>query len=44
MLFFFKVRVNHEGLTEDELWDIWEKETEAALEGKAAGKVCPYTK
>jgi hypothetical protein len=30
MLYFFKVRVDHTGMSEDELWDLWEKETEAA--------------
>ena len=39
MLFFFKVRVDHTGMSEDELWDLWEKETEAAAGAKAGGKV-----
>jgi muconolactone delta-isomerase len=39
MLYFIKVRVDHGGMTEDELWDIWEKETEAAMGAKEAGKV-----
>ena len=39
MLFFFKVRVDHRGMSEDELWDLWEKETEAALGARAAGKI-----
>jgi muconolactone delta-isomerase len=39
MLFFVKIRVKTEGLSLDELWDIWEPETEAALGAKGAGKV-----
>ena len=39
MLFFVKVRVDPKELSLGELWDIWEKETEAALGAKAAGKV-----
>jgi muconolactone D-isomerase len=39
MLFFFKLSFDHKGMSEEELWDLWEKETEAALVAKAAGKV-----
>ena len=39
MLFFIKVRVDHTRLSENELWDLWEKEAEAALHAKAAGKI-----
>lgn len=39
MLFFVKVRVDHTGVSEEELWDLWEKEAEAALSAKAAGKI-----
>ena len=39
MLFYFKVRVDHSGLTEKELWDLWEKETEASIGGMEAGKI-----
>jgi muconolactone delta-isomerase len=39
MLFFFKVRIDHTGMSEEELWDLWETETEAAIGAKAAGKV-----
>ncbi len=39
MLFFLKVRVDPKELSLGQLWDIWEKETEAALGAKAAGKV-----
>jgi len=39
MLFFVKVRVDHTRISENELWDLWEKEAEAALGAKAAGKI-----
>jgi hypothetical protein len=39
MLFFVKVRVDTKDMSLDELWDIWEKEAEAALGAKEAGKV-----
>ena len=39
MLFFVKVRVEPKSLSLDELWDHWEKEAEAALAAKDAGKV-----
>jgi muconolactone delta-isomerase len=39
MLYFVNIRVKTEGLSLDELWDIWEPETEAALGAKGAGKV-----
>ncbi len=39
MLFFFKVRVTPKELTLDELWDLWEQETEAAMGARAAGKI-----
>jgi muconolactone D-isomerase len=39
MLFFIKVRVDHTRISENELWDLWEKEAEAALGAKAAGKI-----
>lgn len=38
-MYFVKIRVEHSGLTEEELWDIWEAEAEAALHAKAAGKI-----
>ncbi|MFA0716296.1 muconolactone Delta-isomerase family protein [Vibrio splendidus] len=38
-MYFVKVRVEHAGLTEKELWDLWEKEAEAALKVKSAGKI-----
>lgn len=39
MLFFVKVRVDHTRISEDELWDLWEQEAEAALGAKAAGRI-----
>ena len=39
MLFFVKVRVKHEGMSLDELWDLWEEEAKSALDAKTAGKV-----
>ena len=39
MLFFIKVRVDHTGMSEADLWDLWEKETEAAAGDKAGGKI-----
>lgn len=44
MLVFVKVRVNHSGMSIDELWRQWEKEAEAALGAKAAGKVAALYK
>lgn len=39
MLFFVRIRVKTEGLSLEELWKIWEPETEAALGAKGAGKI-----
>jgi muconolactone delta-isomerase len=39
MLYFFKVRVLHENMSFDELWDAWEKETDAAKGGMEAGLI-----
>lgn len=39
MLFFFKVRVDHSALSADELWELWEKEVEAAEGALNAGKI-----
>lgn len=38
MLFFVKVRIEPKGMSLDDLWNSWEKEAEAALGAKAAGK------
>lgn len=39
MLYFFKVRVDHSNTSPDELWDLWEKEVEAAEGALHAGKI-----
>ncbi len=39
MLFFFNVRVDHTGVSADELWDEWEKEVAAAEGAISAGKI-----
>ncbi len=39
MLYFFKVRIDPKGLSQDELWDHWEEEAEASLKAIAAGKI-----
>jgi muconolactone D-isomerase len=39
MIFFFSVRVDHSGVSFDELWDEWEKEVDAAQAALEAGKI-----
>jgi muconolactone delta-isomerase len=39
MLMFVDIKVNPKDLTQDELWEIWEEETHAALGAMEAGKV-----
>ncbi len=39
MLFFVDFKVTPKELSLDELWDIWEKEAEAALGAMEAGKI-----
>lgn len=39
MLYFFKVRVDHSSMTADELWEIWEKEVDAAEGALSSGKI-----
>jgi muconolactone D-isomerase len=39
MLYFFKVRVLHETMSFDQLWDAWEEETNAAKGGMDAGLI-----
>lgn len=39
MQFFIKVRVDPKEMSLDDLWNSWEKEAEAAMGAKAAGKV-----
>lgn len=44
MQFFIKVRVDPKGMSLDDLWNSWEKEAEAAMGAKAAGKVAALYK
>ncbi len=37
MLYFFSVRIDPKEMTFDEMWNLWEKEVDAAIEAKAAG-------
>ena len=39
MLFFVKVRIEPKQMSLDELWDLWEREAEAALKAKSDGKI-----
>jgi muconolactone D-isomerase len=39
MLYFFKVRVVHDQMSFDDLWDLWEKETQAAKPAIEAGLI-----
>ena len=39
MLFLLDIRVELKDMSFDELWDLWEKETEVEAEAKAAGKI-----
>jgi muconolactone D-isomerase len=39
MLFFLDISVNTKNLSLEELWAIWEKEADAALAAKKAGKI-----
>jgi muconolactone D-isomerase len=39
VLFFLNIRVDPKELSLSELWDIWDKETDAAAGAKAAGKL-----
>jgi muconolactone delta-isomerase len=39
MLFFVNVRVDPKDLSFDEMWDVWEKETEAAIAARGSGKI-----
>jgi muconolactone D-isomerase len=39
VLYFFKVRVVHDQMSADELWDLWEKEAHAAKGGMEAGVI-----
>jgi muconolactone D-isomerase len=39
MLFFFSVRVEHKGVSFEQLWDEWEKEVDAAQGAISVGKI-----
>jgi muconolactone delta-isomerase len=39
MLFFVNVRIDPKNLSFEEMWDVWEKETEAAIGAKGVGKI-----
>jgi muconolactone D-isomerase len=39
MLFFVNVRIDPKDLSFEEMWDVWEKETEAAIGAKGVGKI-----
>jgi muconolactone D-isomerase len=39
MLFLLDIRVDPKDMSIDELWDIWEKEADAALGAMEAGKI-----
>ncbi len=38
MLVFVDIKVGPEGLTLDELWEVWEEETKASLRAMEEGK------
>jgi hypothetical protein len=39
MVYFLKVRVDHQRHTPNELWKLWEKEADAAMKAKAEGRI-----
>jgi muconolactone D-isomerase len=39
MLFFVNVRVDPKNLSFDEMWDVWEKEADAAIAAQSSGKI-----
>ena len=39
MLIFFKARVDPKDMNFDEMWDVWEKEVDAAFDAMEAGKI-----
>jgi len=39
MLYMLNVRVEPKDMSFDDMWDLWEKETEAAIGAKAVGKL-----
>ncbi len=39
MVYFLKVRVDHQKLTPNGLWELWEKEVDVALKAKPEGRI-----
>ncbi len=39
MLFFVNVLIDPKNLSAEEMWNVWERETQAAMGAKAAGKI-----
>jgi muconolactone D-isomerase len=39
MLFFVNVRIDPKNLSLDQMWDVWEKEAEAAIAARSSGKI-----
>jgi len=39
MLFFVNVRIDPKNLSFDQMWDVWEKEAEAAIAARSSGKI-----
>jgi muconolactone D-isomerase len=39
MLFFANVLIDPKNLSSEEMWNVWEKETEAAIGAKSSGKI-----
>ncbi len=44
MLYFLKVRSDHQRLTLNELWELCEKEADVALKAKAEGRIVVFYK
>jgi len=44
MLVFVDIKVDPKGLSLDELWEVWEEETKAALGAMEAGKIAALYK
>jgi hypothetical protein len=38
-VYFLKVRGDHQRLTPNKLWELWEKEADVALKAKAEGRI-----
>jgi hypothetical protein len=39
LVYFLKVRGDHQRFTPNELWELWEKEADVALKAKAEGRI-----